>query len=445
MNNRKILFWSLTVSLGGFLFGFDTAVISGAVESIKNLWGLSDAELGVTIGSAIFGTIFGALFGGIPTDKYGRKKTLFWIGVLYLLSAIGSAFATSHVLLMVFRIIGGIGIGASSVAAPVYISEIAPKEQRGQLTALFQFNLVFGILVAYISNFLINHYGLGGANAWRWMLGIEAIPAFFFVLMMLKVPRSPRWLVVKEGNIEEARAVLTAIDPQNVAQSLAEIQASDVTQNSGIKEFFSGKYSWPILLAFLLAFFNQASGINAIIYYAPEIFKAAGMEESSALLQSVGIGVVNLVFTMLGLYLIDKAGRKTLMYIGSIGYIISLAMMSTSFFQGSLDGLAWWVFAFIASHAIGQGAVIWVFISEIFPNEVRGSGMALGSGTHWVFAWLITTIFPYFQATLGGGKIFAFFAFMMVLQLIFVWKMMPETKGVSLEDLQKKLAPRAGK
>ena len=443
MNTRKVLFWSLTVSLGGFLFGFDTAVISGAEGAIQELWGLSKAEIGVTVGAAIFGTIFGALLGGIPTDALGRKKTLFWIGVLYLISALGSALATNNVMLMIFRIIGGVGIGASSVAAPVYISEIAPKENRGQLTALFQFNLVFGILIAYVSNYFINSMGLGGGEAWRWMLGIEALPALIFVLMMAKVPRSPRWLVVKEGNITEARAVLTEINPNTVEQSLAAIQASDVTKGASIKEFLSGKYSLPILLAFLLAFFNQASGINAIIYYAPRIFDAAGMGESSALLTSVGVGATNLIFTMLGLYLIDKAGRKTLMYIGSIGYIISLVMMSTSFFQDSLNGLTFWVFAFIASHAIGQGAVIWVFISEIFPNEVRGTGMAFGSGTHWVFAWLITTVFPYFQGEYGGGKIFAFFAIMMVFQLLFVWRMMPETKGVSLEELQKRLAPKA--
>ncbi len=443
MNTRKVLFWSLTVSLGGFLFGFDTAVISGAEQSIQKLWGLSAGELGVTVGSAIFGTIFGALFGGIPTDRFGRKKTLFWIGILFLVSAIGSALAPDNITLMIARIIGGIGIGASSVAAPVYISEIAPKEKRGQLTALFQFNLVFGILIAFVSNYFISKSGFGGEDAWRWMLGLEVIPALIFVLMMTQVPRSPRWLVVKEGNVAEARTVLAAINPNTVEASLADIQASDVTKGSSIKEFFSGKYSLPILLAFLLAFFNQASGINAIIYYAPRIFEAAGMDAQSGLYQTMGIGAVNLVFTMLGLYLIDKAGRKTLMIIGSIGYIISLAMMSSSFFQDSLDGLSFWVFAFIASHAIGQGAVIWVFISEIFPNEVRGSGMALGSGTHWVFAWLITTIFPYFQSTYGGGKIFAFFAVMMVVQLIWVLTMMPETKGVSLEDLQKRLAPKA--
>jgi len=442
MNTRKIFLWSLTVSLGGFLFGFDTAVISGAEQSIQKLWNLSSAEIGVTVGAALFGTIFGALFGGIPTDYFGRKKTLFWIGILYLISALGSALAPSNFWLMVFRVIGGIGVGASSVAAPVYISEIAPREKRGQLTALFQFNLVFGILIAYLSNYFI---GSGGPESWRWMLGIEAIPALTFVILMLYVPRSPRWLVVKKENISEAREVLTLINPDTVEHSLRAIQESDISKDSGPKEFFSGKYNFPILLAFLFAFFNQVSGINAIIYYAPRIFSEAGMGDSIALLSTVGIGIINLVFTMLGLYLIDRSGRRSLMFIGSIGYILSLIMMSSAFFQESYDGLVFWIFFFIASHAIGQGAVIWVFISEIFPNEVRGSGMSLGSGTHWVFAWLIATVFPYFSGEYGGGIIFAFFAVMMVLQLLFVWKMMPETKGVSLEDLQKRLAPKAGR
>ena len=442
MNTRKIFLWSLTVSLGGFLFGFDTAVISGAEQSIQKLWNLSSAEIGVTVGAALFGTIFGTLFGGIPTDYFGRKKTLFWIGILYLISALGSALAPSNFWLMVFRVIGGIGVGASSVAAPVYISEIAPREKRGQLTALFQFNLVFGILIAYLSNYFI---GSGGPESWRWMLGIEAIPALTFVILMLYVPRSPRWLVVKKENISEAREVLTLINPDTVEHSLRAIQESDISKDSGPKEFFSGKYNFPILLAFLFAFFNQVSGINAIIYYAPRIFSEAGMGDSIALLSTVGIGIINLVFTMLGLYLIDRSGRRSLMFIGSIGYILSLIMMSSAFFQESYDGLVFWIFFFIASHAIGQGAVIWVFISEIFPNEVRGSGMSLGSGTHWVFAWLIATVFPYFSGEYGGGIIFAFFAVMMVLQLLFVWKMMPETKGVSLEDLQKRLAPKAGR
>ncbi|MEO1437834.1 MAG: sugar porter family MFS transporter [Bacteroidota bacterium] len=435
--NSKIFFWSLVTSLGGFLFGFDTAVISGAEQAIQKLWGLSDAMTGVMLGTALYGTILGALLGGIPTEILGRKTTLFWIGVLYLISAVGSAMAPDVNSLMFFRFIGGIGVGASSVAAPVYISEIAPTERRGRLTALFQFNLVLGILIAYVSNVLI---GNEGAESWRTMLGVEAVPALLFVILILFVPKSPRWLALKKGDQEGAKAILDIINPGQSDEALREILDAPEPQAKGLSYFFSGKFNGVILLAFLFAFFNQASGINAIIYYAPRVFESAGLGASTALLSSAGVGIVNLIFTMLGLYLIDRAGRKTLMYIGSLGYIFALIFMSMAFFfswEGMLVPI--FTFAFIASHAVGQGAVIWVFISEIFPNEVRGWGMSLGSGTHWVFAALIASIFPYFEGILGGGPIFAFFAIMMVGQLFYVWKMMPETKGVSLEELEKEL------
>jgi len=437
MNNSKILFWSVTVALGGFLFGFDTAVISGGEQAIQELWQLSDAMIGQMVAMALYGTIIGALFGGIPCDAYGRKKTLIAIGALYLVSALGCAFAPDVYSLMVFRFIGGLGVGASSVAAPVYISEIAPKENRGKLTAIFQFNLVLGILIAYVSNYLI-----GDGTQWRLMLGVEAVPALLFVIMMFYVPNSPRWLVVKRGDTEGARKVLDIINPATAEAALADIKATDTTKRSSLSVIFSGKYNFPLLLAFLFAFFNQVSGINAVIYYAPRIFESAGMEQSSALLSSVGIGVVNLIATMAGLYLIDRMGRRFLMYIGSVGYIISLACVAYAFFSGSTGGYAVpiWLFVFIASHAIGQGGCIWVFISEIFPNEVRGLGMSFGSGTHWVFAALIAGNFPFLVGLMGGeGPIFAFFAFMMIFQLIFVWRMMPETKGVSLEELEKRL------
>lgn len=437
MNYKKLLFWSITVGLGGFLFGFDTAVISGGEQAIQEQWGLSEAMIGQMVAMALYGTIIGALFGGIPCDYYGRKVTLIWIGALYLVSALGSALAPEIYSLMFFRFIGGLGVGASSVAAPVYISEIAPTEQRGRLTAIFQFNIVFGILLAYFSNYLI-----GDPTAWRLMLGIETVPALVFVILMFYVPKSPRWLVVKHNDIEGARAVLNMIDPKNTEAALASIVATDTTKKSGLSVIFNGKYNRPLLLAFLFAFFNQTSGINAVIYYAPRIFKSAGMEQSSALLSSVGIGVINLLATMLGLMLIDRYGRRFLMYIGSVGYIISLASVAYAFFSQNTDGLAVpiWLFVFIASHAIGQGACIWVFISEIFPNEVRGLGMSFGSGTHWVFAALIAGNFPFLVSIFGGeGPIFAFFAVMMVLQLIFVWRMMPETKGVSLEELEKQM------
>ncbi len=440
MNHRKVLLWSITVALGGFLFGFDTAVISGGEQAIQQLWGLSDAMIGQMVAMALYGTIIGALFGGIPADRFGRKTTLFWIAVLYLISAVGSALSPDVYWLMFFRFIGGLGVGASSVAAPMYISEIAPRERRGQLTAMFQFNIVLGILIAYFSNWLI---GGGGNGNWRWMLGVEAVPALAFVILILFVPRSPRWLIVKRGLVDEARKVLTIINPATVEEHLAAIHASNAASTgSSLRHFFSGRYNLPIILAFLFAFFNQVSGINAVIYYAPRIFAETGMGQSAALLSSVGIGLVNLVFTMVGLALIDRMGRRFLMYIGSFGYIVSLSTVAIAFFTGAAANsllVPILLFVFIASHAIGQGAVIWVFISEIFPNEVRSWGNSLGSGTHWVFAALIAGNFPFFASKFGGGPIFAFFALMMAFQLLFVWRMMPETKGVSLEDLEKQL------
>lgn len=440
MNHGKVIFWSITVALGGFLFGFDTAVISGAEGAIQELWSLSDTMTGSMVASALWGTIIGALLGGMPADKFGRKRTLFWIAVLYFISAAGSALSQSVWQLMFFRFIGGLGVGASSVVAPMYISEISPTEQRGRLTALFQFNIVLGILIAYFSNYLI---GGGGDGNWRWMLGVEAFPAFAFIIMIGMVPRSPRWLVVKKGLVDEARKVLEIINPSTAEASLKAIQESHIEgPRVGLKQFFTNRYSVVILLAFLIAMFNQLSGINAVIYYAPRIFASTGMGVDSALLSTTGIGVINLIFTLLGMALIDRAGRKFLIYIGSFGYIISLAVVSYAFYSGIAAEsylVPIMLFIFIASHAIGQGAVIWVFISEIFPNDVRSFGNSLGCGTHWVFAALIANVFPFFEKSFGGGPIFAFFAVMMVLQLLWVWKMMPETKNVSLEELEKRL------
>jgi MFS transporter, SP family, arabinose:H+ symporter len=441
MNKNKIYFWSLTVSLGGFLFGMDTALISGVERTIQNLWDLSNAMTGQMVAMALYGTIIGAIFGGMPAQYYGRKNTLFVIGLIFLISAIGSALAPDIWWLMFFRFLGGLSVGASSVVAPMYIAEISPTNKRGQLTALFQFNLVLGIMIAYLSNWII-----GAPEYWRWMLGVEAFPALAFSIMVLFVHESPRWLILKKENKEEALRILCIIDPKNAETSLAEIQAGRFHKNeSGLKEFFSGKYRLPIMLAFLFAFFNQVSGINAVIYYAPRIFESSGMALSSALLSSVGIGVVNIVFTMVGLALIDRMGRRFLMYIGSIGYIISLSLVAFVFSSDSLNGtilLPLLLFVFIASHAIGQGAVIWVFISEVFPNKVRSWGNSLGSSTHWVFAALIAGNFPYVAGLFGQAPIFAFFAFMMVLQLLFVWKIMPETKRISLEDIEKSMISR---
>ncbi|MEL7424447.1 MAG: sugar porter family MFS transporter [Bacteroidota bacterium] len=445
---NKVLSWSLTVALAGFLFGFDTVVISGANLPIKELWNTSPFFHGAFIMSmALWGTVVGALLGGIPCERFGRKKTLFWIGVLYLISAIGSAMAFDPYSFSLFRFIGGIGVGASSVAAPTYISEISSAENRGRFVALYQFNIVFGIFIAFISNYLIGM--VGGEGAWRWMLGVEAIPALIYCLMVLGVSSSPRWLVLKRREDEKALDILTQVtegDEGAAKDMLAEIKASEGQPNKQQKGFFSKKYSKPLTLAFLLAFFNQLSGINFILYYAPELLEKAGLAAQDSLGNSIAIGGVNLIFTLLGMYLIDRVGRKTLMYWGSFGYIIGLSMVAYAFYSGASSiFLLTFILLFIAAHAIGQGAVIWVFISEIFPNNVRAFGQSFGSGTHWVFAALITLLTPIFidsdQGIFGDNPwpVFAFFAVFMVFQLLFVHYMMPETKGVSLEDLQRQL------
>ena len=443
--NRKVLFWSITVALGGFLFGFDTAVISGAEQAIQKLWELDSWTHGLAISIALYGTVLGALFGGKIADRFGRKRTLFWIGILYLISAIGSAIATDVNLFMIFRFLGGLGVGASSVVAPMYISEISPANLRGRLVALFQFNIVFGILIAYFSNYLLLDAG------WRWMVGVEALPALAFSVLVLGVPKSPRWLLVNQEKEAEAREVLSIIQEAGSNQELTideqvaliKRSAQESAGKLSLGQFFSKTFSFPILLAFLLAFFNQLSGINAVIYYAPRIFDIAGLGTQTAFLSTIGIGVINLLFTMLGIAMIDRYGRRHLMFIGSIGYIVSLTILGIVFLQDQTGGaiVPILLFLFIASHAIGQGAVIWVFIAEIFPNHARGYGMSLGSATHWVFAALITNVFPFFATTFGPGRIFIFFAGMMVFQLLFVWKIMPETKGKSLEELEETLSP----
>ncbi len=449
--NKKLVFWSIVVALGGFLFGLDVAVISGAEQEIQKIWLLSDILHGQAIASALYGTIIGAIFGGIPAEKFGRKNTLIVIGVLYLVSSVGSALAPEVYSFMIFRFIGGLGVGASSVVAPMYISEIAPAKNRGQLVATFQFNIVFGILLAYFSNYLLSDIG---ADGWRWMLAIIAFPALIFIILMFFVPESPRWLMVHRKEYDKARKILEVSDPNGVDEAIASIhQAIDEEkQKTSLSAFFKRRYSVPIFFAFLIAFFNQMSGINAIIYFAPRVFEMAGIGKSAAFLQSAGIGLANLVFTMLGLYLIDKLGRKKLMLIGSIGYILSLGAVATAFYfqlGGAIVPVC--LFLFIASHAIGQGAVIWVFISEIFPNQVRSYGQSLGSSTHWIMAALVTSVFPMFanNPDIGPAKIFTFFACMMILQLLWVVFKMPETKGVPLEQLeamlQKNRAPKTPK
>ena len=435
--NKKIWVWSITAALAGFLFGFDTVVISGAEKTLQSIWNSSDAFHGiVVIGMALWGTVVGAFFGGIPTNRLGRKKTLIWIGALYTISAIGSALANDPISFAVFRFIGGLGVGASTIAAPAYISEIAPAKDRGKLVGLYQFNIVFGILVAFLSNYLLSNIG---ENAWRWMVGVEAFPAALYTIFALTVPKSPRWLLTKFRN-EEAVKVLKIISPEQDPVVLMKEIKDEMDNTVPNENIFLKKYRFPLILAFCIAFFNQLSGINAFLYYAPRILTEAGLEESSALLSSIGVGVTNMLFTLLGIFLIDRLGRKQLMYIGSVGYIISLSLVSIAFFfnwEGS--SMPIFLFMFIAAHAIGQGTVIWVFISEIFPNHLRGSGQSFGSSVHWVLAAVIPSLVPLLFSTIGAGTVFAIFAFMMVLQLLFVAFIMPETKGVPLEELSKKL------
>ena len=434
----KIFFYSITVALAGFLFGFDTVVISGADLALQQLWPRGEVFHGfVVMSSALWGTVIGALFGSFPADSLGRKKTLLLIGLFYFISAVGSAMANDPWTFAVFRFIGGLAVGASTIAAPAYISEIAPAHNRGKLVALYQFNIVFGILIAFLSNFLLS--GIG-ENAWRWMLGVEAIPAFAYATLVWLVPESPRWLLIRRNDRDSARKIFQTINPasdpdEEIDRILRDHEVSDQKES-----IFMQKYRFPLMLAFLIAFFNQFSGINAFLYYAPRIFEIAGLEKSSALLSSVGIGLTNLIFTFVGMFLIDRIGRRQLMYAGSVGYILSLSLIALAFFL-DWKGMAvpGFLFLFIAAHAIGQGTVIWVFIAEIFPNHLRAKGQAFGSSVHWILAAIIPSLMPVLIKVIGITSVFALFAFMMVLQLIFVWRMMPETKGVSLEDLEKKM------
>ncbi|PWL39368.1 MFS transporter [Flagellimonas aquimarina] len=450
MNNR-IFKISLTAALAGFLFGFDTVVISGANLPIKELWNTSPLFHGVFIMSmALWGTVLGSLFGGIPCDKLGRKKTLIWIGILYFLSALGSSVAQDPYLFSFFRFIGGVGVGASSVAAPIYISEISTPENRGKLGAMYQFNIVFGIFIAFISNYLLK--GFDGANDWRWMLGIEAVPALAYTAMVFYIPNSPRWLMTKKQDEKQALKALEFITNAEVAKLRMQEIKEALGKSFSKEKLFSGKYKKQLLLAFLIAFFNQLSGINFVLYYAPEILERAGLASKESLFSSISIGIVNLVFTLIGIRLIDRLGRKQLMKIGSLGYIISLAMVGWCFYaDASSTLLLAFILVFIASHAIGQGAVIWVFISEIFPNNVRASGQSWGTGTHWVFAAVITLVTPIFLDADKGifrenpWPIFLFFALMMVIQLLWVIFVMPETKGITLEELGRKLSSNKSK
>ena len=525
-----VLACAVTAALAGFLFGFDTIVISGAEQKIQSLWRLDGLMHGLCMSAALWGTVLGAMFGGWPTERFGRRKTLLWIGVLYFVSAVGSGIAPDKYFFMIARFIGGLGVGIATVASPLYISEISPPKLRGRLAGMFQFNIVFGILIAFVSNYFIGRY-VSEAIAWRWMLGVEAFPALLYTILCFGIPESPRWLIVHGGQREAGAEVFRRINPDlspSQIDELVDTVAASVGDKATAAKFWTARLKVPILLAILIAAFNQLSGINAILYFAPRLLGLAGV--SDPLSASIGIGVTNLVFTFVGLWLIDKLGRRTLLYIGSLGYIASLAVCAFSFLtypafrvvssaidvenSARADARQWTIprpccrmltrtpfgrdtarpssrlspqlpsdsytgeavvipddaspddvkalaakvkdeastilgskkfvvlfsiMAFIAAHAIGQGAVIWVFISEIFPNRNRAAGQALGSFTHWLFAASITLVFPIAIGTFDAGVLFAFFCAMMCLQLVWVKFMVPETKGVPLEEIQKKL------
>lgn len=438
--HNKLMLWSVTVAFAGFLFGFDTAVISGADQPIQALWNTSDLVHGLFVmSSALWGTVIGALFANWPCDRFGRKNTLIGIGVLYLVSALGSALALDPASFSIMRFIGGVGVGVSSIAVPAYIAEIAPAANRGRMVALYQFQIVFGILIAFLSNYIMADWL---TLDWRWMLGIEAIPAAIYLLLVFTVPESPRWLLLHKKDEAHCRQILELSGEQDASGVMQAIENEHENRHS--EALFTHAYHFPILLAFLLAMFNQLSGINFVIYFAPRIFSLAGLDTSAALLSSAGIGVVNLIFTMAGMVLIDKAGRKQLLIIGSIGYIFSLACLSLAFAY-NVEGMivVFLIFAFIAAHAIGQGAVIWVFISEIFPNSVRTKGQSLGCGTHWVFAATIALVMPWVLSQFSATTIFAFFTAMMVLQLICVVLIFPETRGRTLESLGMSLSEKS--
>ena len=435
--NPYLLRSTVVAALGGLLFGFDTAVIAGTTHELADQYHLSPATLGITVSSALFGTIIGALTAGIPGDKYGRRDSLRVMAVLYVLSALGCAFALNWWMLVVFRVVGGLAIGGSSVLGPMYIAEIAPAKWRGRLVGFFQFNVVFGILLAYFSNYIIGLFDLGAAE-WRWKLGIAALPAAAFLLMLFGIPRSPRWLVKKQ-RIAEAREVLRQIGEENYEQELQEIVQSIDAEHVTDEKFFSARYRLPIFLAVTIGLFNQLAGINAILYYLNDIFAAAGFSKVSADLQSVAIGATNLVFTMIAMTLIDRVGRKVLLLIGSVGTAMCLAGVAWIFLSHRhQELLVWLLVGYIAFFAFSQGAVIWVYIGEVFPNRVRAKGQSLGSFSHWLMNGIISLVFPVMAAR-SGGYPFVFFAAMMVLQFLVVLLVYPETKGLSLEELQKKL------
>jgi sugar porter (SP) family MFS transporter len=430
---------TIVAALGGLLFGFDTAVISGTTRALTETFHLAPASLGWTVSIALWGTVIGAMLAGIPGARYGRRDSLRGLAVLYFVSALGCALAWDWNSLVLFRFVAGLAVGGSSVLGPMYIAEIAPSRWRGRLVGFFQFNIVFGILLAYLSNYIIGTLGFG-ASEWRWKLGIAVLPAALFFLALFGIPCSPRWLA-KQNRLQEARAVLTATGEPDVEGEMKEIIESMRVHPGGAKErLFSWKYRTPIMLAVLVAFFNQMSGINAILYYLNDIFARAGLSKVSGDQQAVVIGLTNLVFTMLAMTIIDKVGRKTLLLIGSVGTAASLGMCSWIFQTGRHQHLLIVpLVGFVGFFALSQGAVIWVYISEVFPNRVRAGGQSLGSCTHWIMSAVLSAVFPVITASSGAGAPFAFFGCMMAAQFFVVLFLFPETKGISLEQMQKKL------
>lgn len=437
--NRNVFTWSIIVALGGFLFGFDTAVISGVEQRIQELFQLSSFMHGFTISSALIGTVTGALLAGRPADRYGRKPVLFVIASLYVITALGSALAGNVWSFIIFRFLGGIGVGASSVVAPMYIAEISPAKIRGRMTALFQFNVISGILIAYVSNYLLRNVG---NEPWRLMLGVAGIPSAIYLMALFLIPESPRYLI-KVGKTVIAKAILQRIEVSSIDEEIEEIKKSLDQSGEKKQTLFSSLYLKPMSIAFLVAMFNQFSGINAILYYAPRIFEISGLTNTDSLFQSIMIGITNGIFTIVGMILIDRAGRKTLLMVGSAGMSVCLALVARTFYVQDFTGytLLVYLLIYMMFFAFSTGAVIWVLIAEIFPNRVRGKGQSFGSFTHWFFAALITFLFPVIEKISESGVAFAFmfFAIMMVVQLIVVWKYFPETKGRTLEELGQNL------
>ncbi len=440
---------AIVAAIGGLIFGFDTAVISGANAALKVQFNLDDGGLGATVAIATVGTIVGALIGGRSADYFGRRKLLFFIGILYVLGALGTGLAPSHLVLMIFRFVGGVGVGLSSVCAPIYTAEIAPAKVRGRLVGLVQFNIVLGILVAYLSNYIVAQLVHDPQIAWRWMLGVMVVPSVLFLMFLVAVPETPRWLMAKgreEEAIDISRRLCNTVEESDEQIQEIRDQLAAAGSQATLSQFFTRRYFKVIALAFFIAMFNQLSGINAILYYAPEVMKQAGADDNAALLMSVAVGLMNLIATMAALTVIDRIGRRSLMIVGSIGYLVSMGFLTAVMFmfQGHFNSTSSTLvliglLVFIAAHAFGQGSVIWVFISEIFPTRVRGLGQSLGSLTHWVFAAITTYAFPPIIGAWGGGWAFSIFLVCMFGQLVWVLTKMPETKGIPLEEMEDKL------